>query len=376
MEPPIYLDHNATAPVKPEVAAAVAEALAECGNPSSVHRFGRLARRRVEDARERVAALVGATAEAVIFTSGGSEANALALALAAGRPVLVGATEHDSILKAAPRAERIGVDAGGIVRREELAELLARAAAPCLVSIQLANNETGVLQPSAELAEMVHAAGGLLHVDAAQGPGRVALDMATLGADALTLSAHKMGGPQGVGALLVAAELAPTPLIRGGGQERGWRAGTENVPGIAGFGRAAELAAGDLERAPAIAALRDQLEQRILSLAPAAVVHGSASPRLPNTSCIGMPGVDSETQVVSFDLVAIAVSAGSACSSGKLRRSGVLLAMGVGAEEAGSAIRVSIGPSTTPAEIARFCEAWGALYRRIATGRAVRERAS
>jgi cysteine desulfurase len=376
MDRTIYLDHNATAPVKPEVAAAIGEALAECGNPSSVHRFGRLARRRVEDARERVAALVGAKPEAVIFTSGGSEANALALALAGGRPILAGATEHDSILKAVPATGRIPVDAGGIIRREPLAAMLERAGGPALVSIQLANNETGVIQPIAELSEMVHAAGGLLHVDAAQAPGRIPLDAAALGADALTLSAHKMGGPQGIGALVLLADIAPAPLIRGGGQERGWRAGTENVPGIAGFGRAAELAREDLDRAAAVADLRDRLERRVLGLAPAAVIHGSGSPRLPNTSCIGMPGVDSETQVMSFDLAGIAISAGSACSSGKLRRSGVLEAMGVGAEEAGSAIRVSLGPSTSAAEIDRFCDAWAALYRRLAAGSAVRDRAS
>ena len=376
MERAIYLDHNATAPVKPEVAAAVAEALAECGNPSSVHRFGRLARRRVEDARERVAALVGARPDAVIFTSGGSEANALALGLRSGRPILVGATEHDSILKAAPQAERIPVDAGGIIRRDALQRMLERADGPALVSIQLANNETGVIQPIPELADIVHAAGGLLHVDAAQGPGRIPVDANALGADALTLSAHKMGGPQGVGALVLLADLAPVPVIRGGGQERGWRAGTENAPGIAGFGRAAELALMDLERAAAVAALRDGLERRILGLAPAAAIHGSGSPRLPNTSCIGMPGIDSETQVMSFDLAGIAVSAGSACSSGKLRRSGVLDAMGAGTEQTGSAIRVSLGPSTRPEEIERFCDAWAALYGRVGAGRTVRDRAS
>jgi cysteine desulfurase len=178
-----------------------------------------------------------------------------------------------------------------------------------------------------------------------------------------------------VGALVLQTDLAPAPLIRGGGQERGWRAGTENVPGIAGFGRAAELATRDLQRAPELAALRDSLERRIVELAPAAIVHGSAAPRLPNTSCIGMPGVDSETQVMSFDLAGIAVSAGSACSSGKLRRSGVLEAMGAGPEEAGSAIRVSLGPSTGAGELDRFCEAWAALYRRLGAGRGVRERA-
>ena len=367
MDRAIYLDHNATAPVKPEVAAAVAEALTVCGNPSSAHRFGRAARRRMEDARESVAALAGAKAESVIFTSGGSEANALALAVGVGRRLLVGATEHDSVLKAAIGAIRIPVESSGLVRRERLEELLA-GPAQALVSIQLANSETGVLQPIPELAAIVHAAGGLLHVDAAQASGRIAIDVPALGADLLTLSAHKMGGPQGIGALIVAGDLAPQPIIRGGGQERGWRAGTENMPGIAGFGCAADLAIRDLNSAVDIAALRDRIERRMLAVAPDAPIYGMDAPRLPNTSCIGMPGVDSETQVMSFDLAGIAISAGSACSSGKLRRSGVLEAMGADPQESGSAIRVSLGWTTTAEEADRFCDAWAAIYRRLATG--------
>ncbi|HXV23774.1 MAG TPA: cysteine desulfurase family protein [Alphaproteobacteria bacterium] len=372
----VYLDHNATAPVKPEVIVAISEALAECGNPSSVHRFGRRARRLIEDARDQVAASIHVSPDAVIFTSGGSEANALALALASSRPVLLGATEHDSVLKAASHAARIPVDAGGIIRREALRELLASAGAQAFVSIQLANNETGVIQPIRELADMVHAAGGLLHMDAAQAPGRIPVECVGLGADLVTLSAHKMGGPQGVGALIVLADLTPMPIVRGGGQERGWRAGTENLPGIVGFGRAAELACCDLERTATMRALRDQLERQILRLAPSAPVHGAASPRLPNTSCIGMPGLDSETQVMGFDLAGIAVSAGSACSSGKLRRSGVLEAMGVAPVDADSAIRISLGGTTTAAEIDRFCETWAALYRRSESDRAARAKAS
>jgi cysteine desulfurase len=364
----IYLDHNATAPVKPEVAAAVAEALAICGNPSSVHRYGRAARNRVEEARERVAALVEAKAEAVIFTSGGSESNALALATGTGRRLLVGATEHDSILKAAKGATRVPVDASGIVIRERLEALLADSALT-LVSIQLANSETGVLQPIAELSAIVHAAGGLLHVDAAQASGRIPIDLPALGADLLTLSAHKMGGPQGIGALILAADLAPRPILAGGGQERGWRSGTENMPGIVGFGRAAELVLGDLARAGDLALMRDRLEGRVLSMAPAAPIYGMSAPRLPNTSCIGMPGVGSETQVMAFDLAGIAVSAGSACSSGKMRRSEVLQAMGATPQEAGSAIRVSLGWTSTSQEVERFCDAWAGIYDRLASGR-------
>jgi cysteine desulfurase len=232
-----------------------------------------------------------------------------------------------------------------------------------------------VIQPISELAEIVHASGGLLHTDAAQAPGRIPVECAALGADAVTLSAHKMGGPQGTGALILLADLSPMPIIRGGGQERGWRAGTENLPGIVGFGRAAELARYDLDCAAPMRELRDWLERRILRIAPSARVHGSSSPRLPNTSCIGMPGVESETQVMAFDLAGIAVSAGSACSSGKIRRSGVLEAMGAAAD-AGSAIRVSLGQTTTAAEIERFCETWAALYRRLGSEQAARAEAS
>lgn len=368
MRSTIYLDHNATAPVKPEVAAAMSEALGACGNPSSVHGFGRLARRRLEEAREEVAALVAAARGRVIFTSGGTEANALALALGAGRPLLVGAGEHDSVLAAAPRAARIPIDPDGIICVDALAHLLATAGGPALVSIQLANNETGVIQPIGELAGIVHAAGGLLHVDAAQAPGRIPVDLDALGADALTLSAHKMGGPQGVGALVLTVDATPCPVLRGGGQERGWRAGTENLPGIVGFGRAAGLAREDLDCADAIADLRERMERRIVELAPDAPIHGRAAPRLPNTSCIGMPGVESEIQVMAFDLAGIAVSAGSACSSGKLRRSHVLEAMGASPGEAGSAIRVSLGPATTRAQIDRFCQIWAGLHARLAAG--------
>ncbi len=375
MERAVYLDHNATTPVKPEVRAVMADALAACGNPSSVHRFGRLARRRVEEARDLVAALVGVKSEAVIFTSGGTEANALGLAIGSGGPILVGATEHDSILKAAPGAVRIPVGTDGLLDRARLQEMLASAAGPAFVSIQLANNETGVIQPIAELAELVHAAGGLLHVDAAQALGRIPVDAARLGADAMTLSAHKMGGPQGIGALIVQADLPPAPIIRGGGQERGWRAGTENLPGIVGFGRAAELASADLGHAAELAELRDAMERRLLRLAPEAKVHGCPSPRLPNTSCLSMPGVDSQTQVMGFDLAGIAVSAGAACSSGKLRRSGVLEAMGVRPEEAECAIRVSLGWTTSAEDLDRFCETWVALYLRLRRNQERRVRA-
>jgi cysteine desulfurase len=367
MERVIYLDHNATAPVKPAAAAAMAAALKEFGNPSSVHRFGRLARRKVEEARERIAALVGAAPAALVFTSGGSEANALALAAAGARPTLVGSTEHDSVVKAAPQARAVPVLPSGVTDLDALRLLLKDSQGP-FVSIMLANNETGVLQPTPEIARLVHEAGGLLHVDAAQAIGRLAVDMAALGADLLTVSAHKMGGPQGVGALAVSDRLAPSPIVRGGGQERGWRAGTENVPGIVGFAAAAEEAAADLARVEDLRGLRDGLERRVRSLAPGARAFGAEVPRLANTSCLLMPGAASETQVVAFDLAGIAVSAGSACSSGRVRRSAVLDAMGVAPQEAECAIRVSLGWSTTAEDVDRFVECWLRLFRRLGSG--------
>jgi cysteine desulfurase len=359
-----YLDYNATAPVRPEVAAAVVEALSLGGNASSVHGAGRAARRAIERARDAVAALVGGDPMGVVFVSGGSEANHLALRGSGRRRVLVSAVEHDSVLRAVPDAEIIPVDATGIVDRAALAALLASDPTPALVSIMLANNETGIVQPIAALAALVHAHGALLHCDAVQAAGKLPLDMRALGADFLSLSAHKLGGPQGVGALVVAGDLALSPLQTGGGQERGRRAGTENLPGIVGFGRAAEIAQHEPASAGGLAALRDDAERRLQAIAPDARVFGIAVPRLPNTICITMPGVAAETQVMALDLAGVMVSAGAACSSGKVRASHVLTAMGASREEATSAIRISLGWQSSAADITHLVEAWGALHAR------------
>ena len=351
-----YLDWNATAPLRPEAASAVAEALALGGNPSSVHRRGRAARRLVEHSRTAIAALVDAPTEAVIFTSGGTEANHLAL-LGSGRElVLVSAVEHSSILQAVPNAERIPVDADGIVDLAALAALLASDPRPALVSVMLANNETGVIQPVAEIAEIAHAHGALFHCDAVQAAGKVPLSIAQTSADLMTLSAHKIGGPSGIGALVSSVEVAP--LLRGGGQERNRRAGTENLSGLAGFAAAASAAnPGEYDR---VRGLRDRLEAAL----PDAVIVAGTAPRLPNTSAIAMPGVLAETQIIAFDLDGVMVSAGAACSSGKVGPSHVLAAMGLAPELANSTIRVSLGWSTTEADIAHFIDAWTALYRR------------
>ena len=338
--------------------------LAECGNPSSVHRWGRAARQRVERAREQVAALVGAAPERVVFVSGGSEANHLALIGVARERVLVSAVEHHSVLHAVAAAQTIPVDGSGLVGLRRLDEMLAADARPAIVSVMFANNETGVIQPVAEIARIAHAHGALFHCDAVQAAGKVPVSMDAIGADLLSLSAHKLGGPPGIGALVVCERIELQATIRGGGQERGRRAGSENLPGIAGFAAAAEAAARGLAEYARVRQLRDNLEAAILEIAPDAVMVATDAARLPNTSAIAMPGVSAETQVIALDLEGVMVSAGAACSSGKVGPSHVLAAMGMPAEIASSAIRVSLGWSTAEADIAHFVEAWTKLYRR------------
>jgi cysteine desulfurase len=352
-----YLDWNATAPLRPEAAAAMADALSSCGNPSSVHRWGRAARQRVEAARETVAALIGASPDGVTFTSGGTEANHLALLGAGKERVLVSAVEHSSVLQAVPEAERIPVDRDGIVDLAALTAMLGVDPTPTLVSVMLANNETGAVQPVREIAEIAHAHGALFHCDAVQAAGKIRFTLDDIGADFVTLSAHKLGGPTGIGAL-ISAGAEPAPLQRGGGQERNRRAGTENLPGIAGFAAAARVA--DPAEYDGVGKLRDRLEAAL----PDAIVIGAGAPRLPNTSALAMPGVPAETQIIAFDLDGVMVSAGAACSSGKVGPSHVLQAMGVAPELAESTIRVSLGWSTGEADIAHLIDAWSALYRR------------
>ncbi len=366
---PVYLDYNATSPLRPAAAAAVAEALSRTGNASSVHRFGRGVRAAVESAREAVAALAGVGPAQVVFTSGGTEANNLALACAMGgwakgNRVLVSAGEHDSVLRAAPRAEKIPLAADGTIDLRALRTLLSEATPPALISIMLANNETGVIQPVAEAARLARAAGALVHCDAVQAAGKIPVDFAALGVDLLSLSAHKLGGPQGVGALVTGAGVALAPLLRGGGQERGQRAGTENAPGIAGFGAAAREVEERLHDAARLAVLRDRLESGVRGLVPGVRLFGAGAPRLPNTAFFAVPGLRAETQVMALDLAGVAVGSGSACSSGKVRPSHVLRAMGVDEETSDCAIRVSLGWASEAADVDAFVEAWGTLLRR------------
>ena len=367
--PIAYLDHNASSPVLPGVRDAVGVALDIAGNPSSVHQAGRLARRAIETAREAIASGLGARPRDLIFTSGGTEANALALAQAGDRGIAVSAIEHDSVLASAPTATRLPVTADGVLDLLALEQWLVGMGRPAYLSIMYANNETGVIQPVGEAARIAHRYGALVHCDAAQAAFRLDLSFAELGVDLMTISAHKMGGPKGVGALIAADGCARVSVHRGGGQERGLRAGTENLPGVAGFGHAA-LKARASWRPAGIEALRNDLEARIRAAAPEARIHGANAARLPNTSCIGLPGAGSEEQVIALDLAGFAVSAGAACSSGKVTPSHVLIAMGEGVAAARSAIRVSLGPATTKDEIARFAEAWLAM-RTALTGRPV-----
>jgi cysteine desulfurase len=360
----VYLDYNATAPVRPEALAAMTAALAEPGNASSVHGPGRRARRLVEGARARVAALAGAEPAWVTFTSGGTEANNQALRCLPASRILVSAGEHDSVLQAAPEAQRLPLTADGLVDLNALAAALKAAPAGALVSVMLANNETGVIQPIDQVVALTHAAGAWVHCDAVQAAGKIPLDMAALDVDLLTLSAHKLGGPPGAGALVARPDLPLQPLLRGGGQERRRRAGTENLPGIAGFGAAAETALQDLRRFQTLVELRDYFEREIKALAPGLKVFGETAPRLPNTACVALAGLPAETQLMALDLAGVAVSSGAACSSGKVQPSHVLYAMGASPDEAGAAIRVSLGWASSAADIDCLLAAWGDLYRR------------
>jgi cysteine desulfurase len=359
-----YLDYNASAPMSEAIVDAMTAAARLCGNPSSVHAYGRKARAVLEDARADVAKAVGARPSQVVFTSGATEANALALRGCGRRRVLVSAVEHDSVLNAVSGAERIAVDANGVVDLDRLRAMLADGGGDTVVSVMLANNETGVIQPLDAVVALAKEAGALVHCDAVQGPGRIPVDFAALGVDLLSLSAHKLGGPKGVGALVQRRDGLIAAEMRGGGQERGLRGGTENLTGIAGFGAAARAVPEALARAGKVERLRDDLEARVRDLAPDAAVFGAGARRLPNTACIALPGVGAETQVIALDLAGVAVSAGSACSSGKIKASHVLAAMGVSPALAGSAIRVSLGPETGAADIDALIAAWGKLAAR------------
>ena len=410
-----YLDHNASSPLRPEARAAMLAALDLAGNASSVHAEGRAARALIEEARAKVAALAGAEPGEVVFTSGGTEADNWVLAGPWTTLLLSTGLEHDAVVAPArassARLVELAVGADGRAGLESFeasaghvevyrdsassplvgegrgggdgggrAELgIARIATagipptpnpsrqgggefgPALLSLQLANNETGVVQPVGEFAAIARSEGIAVHTDAVQAAGRIPIDMRALGVDFLSLSAHKLGGPKGIGALIIRDGRELPACVTGGGQEQRRRAGTENVAAIAGFGAAAEAALRDLARADETRALRDRLEREALAITPAARIIGSDAPRLPNTTCLALPGASAETLVIGLDLAGIAVSAGAACSSGKVASSRVLTAMGLGDDLARSAIRISLGWSTTAADIDTFIAAWSRL---------------
>jgi cysteine desulfurase len=359
-----YLDYNASAPLRAEARAAMVAAMDTLGNPSSVHAEGRFARAIIEHAREEVAKLVNAQPSEVVFTSGATEANNWVMA-GSWDEICVSSIEHDSVLAPArasgARLSSLPVSTSGVVDVEAAKSVLARASERSqrvLVSLMLANNETGVIQPAAEVAAEARRLGATMHIDAVQAPGRIRVDFAALGADAMVLSAHKLGGPRGAGALILRDGVILLPLIRGGGQERRRRGGTENVTGIAGFGAAAAALQQETDAVARMRRLHTMLEDGVLRLTPTATIIGREAKRVANTSCIALPGNAAETLVIKLDLEGIAVSAGAACSSGKVGPSHVLEAIGLGADMARAAIRVSLGPQTSEGDIAAFLAAW------------------
>ena len=372
----IYADYNATAPLRPEARDAMVDAMVLGANPSSVHGPGRAARKCVERARSQIGAALGAATEQIVFTSGGTEANALALhgavaALESKATLIVSAIEHEAVSQNAGRAgvpiETAYVTADGRLDLNHLEAKLSdwdhtRRGTPIL-ALMLANNETGVIQPVAEAAAMVRGAGGLTHCDAVQGLGKLPVNVAMLGVDYLALSAHKVGGPQGVGALWYRPGAPLKPVLVGGGQERSIRSGTENLIGISGFGAAVEAGQRDLDAYGALASLRDAMEARLTSEAGIEVM-GQGAARLAGTSCFAKPGFRSETQVMAMDLAGVAVSAGAACSSGKVKRSLVLAAMGHDDHLAECAIRTSFGWKTQPGDFDAVADAWLTAARR------------
>jgi cysteine desulfurase len=369
----VYFDYNSTTPPEPEVVAAMMPYLTgEYGNASSRHEFGRRAHAAVENAREEVADAVGARADQVVFTSSGTESNNMLIkgvaAVSARQNVAVGATEHPCVLCTARSLQRmcfgfapIAVDADGIIDDEDLERSLETECA--VVSVMLANNETGVLQDIAAIAPKARESGAVMHTDAAQALGKVPVDFGKLGVDAMTISGHKAYGPKGVAALVVRREVNFVPLLDGGGHEGGLRSGTENVPGIVGFGKAAQLAKARAQDNARTAALRDAIEADLLAMG--ALVFGAAAPRLPNTCYLGFPGVDGESLVVMLDQAGFGVTSGSACANMKDEPSHVLLAMGVPADDARSAVRISIGAWTTSAEVEAFAGAMRGSVERL-----------
>ena len=341
------------------------EVLRVAGNASAVHASGRAARARVDEARASIAALIGAEPGQIIFTGSGTEANNQALRESGRKRLIVSAIEHEAVRSARADAEISPVDENGIINLEALEQILAGSDEPAQVAVMLANNETGVIQPIAEVSSIARRHGALVHCDAVQAVGKIPVDVVALGADSYALSSHKFAGPQGVGVLVMRTPDIIGRFVHGGGQERGLRAGTENVAGIVGLGVAARLAAQALPKYAKLAELRDGLERRLRDIAPDMIVFGQDSERLPNTAKLTMPGVPGDTQVMAMDLAGIAISAGSACAAGKVEPPYVLSAMGVPDDISITATRVSLGWQTRPEDLDKFVAAWEKLYNRV-----------
>lgn len=371
MNAPVYLDYNATTPLKPAARDAMIAAMNVVGNASSIHSFGRAARKRIEDAREQVGKLVGAAPKQVIFNSGATEGNNTILRGFAGTRILISAIEHASVIEcgAALNAEKIPVTADGVVDLQALENMLKAGPSVGLVSVMLVNNETGVIQPVADVAKLARAYGAASHCDTVQAAGKIPINIDDLGIDFITLSAHKIGGPQGIGAIVTAngtISCLPTPIfIVGGGQERRLRAGTENVPAIAGFGAAAHAALTDINDYQKLGALRDRIETALVQTSNSIKIYGTNAQRVPNTTAFVVPGVPAETMLMNLDISGIAISSGSACSSGTVKPSHVLAAMGVTPDDAKSGLRVSLGWATTANDVDRFIEVWQNTAKRM-----------
>lgn len=360
----VYLDNNATAPIRPEVIDVMSKTMREVGNASSIHNFGRMARRSIESARTQIGALAGVEAEQVIFTSGATEANNMILNSYAGSNIMISAIEHPSVMMAAPDAHIIPVSKDGVLDMKIYEKMLDQHA-PGLVSVMMVNNETGVIQPVKDIADMAREYGADTHSDAVQAAGRIKIDFSALGIDYMSLSAHKFGGPHGIGALIYRKGKLPKAFLKGGGQERRVRAGTENIAGIAGFAEAARLARENMEAFQKLGALRDKLENGIQEISPAATIYSQNAKRVANTSCFGLPGIPAETLLMNLDLGGIAVSSGSACSSGVVKSSPVIRAMGASDKQAASTIRISLSWQSTQEDIDHFLKIWSNIVERL-----------
>lgn len=360
----IYLDYNASAPLRPEALELMKTLMSAPHNASSVHSYGRTGRLAIEAAREQVAALVGAPPNQVIFNSGATEANNTVIRYFNNNAIYVSAIEHTATLEAAEGLKHIPVDHNGVIDLDALEQLL-KESKPSLISVMMVNNETGVIQPISEISAIAKRYGALMHCDAVQAVGRTPVNITELGVDFMSLSAHKIGGPQGVGALVLGLCGITPSLLHGGGQEKGARAGTENVAGIAGFGKAAEIALNDIKQYQNLAKIRDDLEEKLREISPEVIIHGKNAARVAGTSMFSLPGIKSETMLMALDLDGIALSNGSACSSGTVKASHVLRAMGVSDDIAKSALRISMGWNTNQNDADRFIASWKKLYERV-----------